>query len=972
MATATAKMVISGEDRTKKAFNSVQNSLKGLDKSFGSLKAGLGAVVGVAGIGAFISQMTETADKIGKVSSKLGISTDALQKFRYGAEQSGVSASTFDMAIQRMTRRVAEAREGTGEAKKALKEMGIVLTDSSGKAKTTEQVFLEVADKMKGMGSQSDKVRLAFKLFDSEGVSLVNMLQNGSEAIKGYGDELERYGGIIDNRAIKASENFGDALNLLSKSSAVVFTPLIIGLNRVMETFTAWINYFQGVEGVDPFNLANKTSEELTKRMKFLNRLGEKAHKAQIKALGVEKSLTQKAKEIVGFKSKEELLQQTIGMSATEILAIQMELNRRKLEETKTEETQLKQKGISLVQQKAFSQNLTQQIGSSKNLNKLVKAQTEEQKKQKKVVKDQLKDWIKTEEQISETEKTWTAIIQDINGAEVAVSGLTREQKQLLEEANKTTRMQELYAEVVGKSAEAHKDVLDEIEEQKNKNKELIEQQQTLIGWVGGFSNTFSAILKSINFKTDETTGKIKMTGFNWQEFGLSILMKSPKIQKSMEMLFGFVDKAVDGLIPGLQDTSKEASEMAKRAKEIKAEVESMTATIDDYALAIKNSTSEMQALANIEKTYQDRVKKANELDADHLLYYAQIEKDLGILAYRVGVLRSATQAFASSVTQFLDAVATEGFTEIQKRFFSMLTGFERGTKKAYGNIIEEADKIIKSTPIDPENLKKAFVDIQSVMSKQLAGDFTGENMQQVLDRYGITQADTPIEGMFNEIQTFLNKGGAGAQTPEVIKQIMEKYTGVLEAGITGMDAKIDAFNKAVKAKTDAEAMLPEALKGLVIMLKDVMRTEFESGASKEQLKLDIDALSASFKGLGIDADALKTFVDTLKKLDPEGAMGGLVKRYPYGGTIQGPSHSGGGVGANLEGGEYVMRKSAVSQYGQDFMNAINTGSFSMGKGVEVSIYDGTGQAIDEYDSTIRVEINQRANRFNQFPALPN
>jgi len=53
MATATAKMVISGEDRTKKAFNSVQNSLKGLDKSFGSLKAGLGAVVGVAGIGAF-------------------------------------------------------------------------------------------------------------------------------------------------------------------------------------------------------------------------------------------------------------------------------------------------------------------------------------------------------------------------------------------------------------------------------------------------------------------------------------------------------------------------------------------------------------------------------------------------------------------------------------------------------------------------------------------------------------------------------------------------------------------------------------------------------------------------------------------------------------------------------------------------------------------------------------------------------
>jgi hypothetical protein len=58
MATATAKIAITGEDRTKKAFNSVQNSLGNLNKSFGSLKAGLGAVMGVAGVGAFISQMT--------------------------------------------------------------------------------------------------------------------------------------------------------------------------------------------------------------------------------------------------------------------------------------------------------------------------------------------------------------------------------------------------------------------------------------------------------------------------------------------------------------------------------------------------------------------------------------------------------------------------------------------------------------------------------------------------------------------------------------------------------------------------------------------------------------------------------------------------------------------------------------------------------------------------------------------------
>ena len=36
-------------------------------------------MLGIGGLGAFVGQMTATADKIGKVSSKLGISTDALQ-----------------------------------------------------------------------------------------------------------------------------------------------------------------------------------------------------------------------------------------------------------------------------------------------------------------------------------------------------------------------------------------------------------------------------------------------------------------------------------------------------------------------------------------------------------------------------------------------------------------------------------------------------------------------------------------------------------------------------------------------------------------------------------------------------------------------------------------------------------------------------------------------------------------------------
>ena len=73
-----------------------------------------------------------------------------------------------------------------------------------------------------------------------------------------------------------------------------------------------------------------------------------------------------------------------------------------------------------------------------------------------------------------------------------------------------------------------------------------------------------------------------------------------------------------------------------------------------------------------------------------------------------------------------------------------------------------------------------------------------------------------------------------------------------------------------------------------------------------------------------------------------------------------------------LEGGEYVIRKSAVDRYGSAFMNAVNTGQLGSGnqQPIQVNIYDGTGQQISEYDSALRVEINQRANRYHEFPAV--
>ena len=148
------------------------------------------------------------------------------------------------MAMQRFTRRVAEAAAGTGEAREALKFLGIQLKDSGGKIRPAEVLLGEVADSMTAIEDPALRLRIAFKLFDSEGVAMVNMLDEGAAGIKRAGDEVERYGVMTEQQA-RASERFVDNLTRLKQSfkglGYEIGFKLLPTYNRWMVSFREWI-----------------------------------------------------------------------------------------------------------------------------------------------------------------------------------------------------------------------------------------------------------------------------------------------------------------------------------------------------------------------------------------------------------------------------------------------------------------------------------------------------------------------------------------------------------------------------------------------------------------------------------------------------------------------------------------------------------------------------------------------------------
>ena len=211
MAAASARITISAIDKTSKGFRSVGSGLKSLTSSIFSMKTALVGVAGIAGFGYLVKSSLNSADALAKTASKIGTTTEALSKLRYAASITGVEANTLDMAMQRFTRRTAEAAAGTGEAKAAIAELGL-------NAKKLQQLPLDeqmqaLSAAFSNVENDSDKLRLAFKLFDSEGAALVNTLALGEKGMEELFGRAEALGLVMSGSAAAGAERANDALS---------------------------------------------------------------------------------------------------------------------------------------------------------------------------------------------------------------------------------------------------------------------------------------------------------------------------------------------------------------------------------------------------------------------------------------------------------------------------------------------------------------------------------------------------------------------------------------------------------------------------------------------------------------------------------------------------------------------------------------------------------------------------------------
>ena len=134
----TAKFV-NGLKKSRKGANNFSKAIKGAFKIAATAAVALGTA-----LVALTVQSLKNIDVQAKLAQRLGLTQKALAGLTIAAELTGNTQQNLQLALQRSTRRIAEAAQGSGEAVKALKELG--LSAKSLARLTPDEQFLALAD----------------------------------------------------------------------------------------------------------------------------------------------------------------------------------------------------------------------------------------------------------------------------------------------------------------------------------------------------------------------------------------------------------------------------------------------------------------------------------------------------------------------------------------------------------------------------------------------------------------------------------------------------------------------------------------------------------------------------------------------------------------------------------------------------------------------------------------------------------
>jgi len=240
------EIVLAAKNITGKAFKKVQTQLKSIGSAALSMNTAMVGAAGVAGLGYFIKKNLEAADVIAKTADTIGVSTTALQEYRFMAERSGVAVAQLDSGLGAFSKRLGELRMGTGALYTLLSKNNQALKDQLIAAGSTDQALAIFLDTLGKIENQSDKTALSAAAFSrTAGIKMTNLVKGGAKGLAEMRQEFSALGIAIDEKWLRQSEKAVDQFTNLEYAIKSRLMGAVVKaapeVTKLVEDMAAWV-----------------------------------------------------------------------------------------------------------------------------------------------------------------------------------------------------------------------------------------------------------------------------------------------------------------------------------------------------------------------------------------------------------------------------------------------------------------------------------------------------------------------------------------------------------------------------------------------------------------------------------------------------------------------------------------------------------------------------------------------------------
>ena len=246
-------------EATSRGFNRVERNVQGVTRhtntstqAMGRLNTAMSALTAAAVLAALgkltgkLAELGKNAAKVGdnlaKTARALGFTIQQLQEYRFAASEAGLGTKQFDTGLQRFTRRVGQAKLGTGGLVKVFKELDI---DIGGK--DTNAVFKEFLFKLNQMTDEGKKLAFAMAGVDTEAAKAFTELARGIDSSL---KSAQLLGTVLDTEVVLQLEAMENELGNIKATNDKLMTEIgahwvgsVVAMEKYFTIFLSGLKY---------------------------------------------------------------------------------------------------------------------------------------------------------------------------------------------------------------------------------------------------------------------------------------------------------------------------------------------------------------------------------------------------------------------------------------------------------------------------------------------------------------------------------------------------------------------------------------------------------------------------------------------------------------------------------------------------------------------------------------------------------